>query len=269
MDFPQASRCQDRQSIIRGGHPRQPARLAWIACCALFLPLQTLANPADYIYTPAVEHGEREIDLKYGAGLPGAGIERTQGTSIGLGYGAGEHWFTEIYLKQERIGSQTAKLAEWENKFQLTEIGEYPVDLGLITELEFPLNANAANEVGIGPLLQTEFGKVQVNANFIFRRAFGKPDETGTPYATNLFYQWQAMYRGLANLDIGLQGFGGAGRWNNWSTQSNQPHVAGPAIAGKVLLGGRKSLRYNAGWLFGLSRTAPPHTLRMQLEYEF
>ena len=268
MDGAQTSR-QGRLTPLRGSRATAPALLAGAVCCGLLLPLPASANPSEYIYTPAVEQGEREVDFKYGAGLPKPGVPRTQGVSIGLGYGASEHWFTEVYLKQESSGGQNANLAEWENKFQLTETGEYPVDLGLITELELPLNANAAREAGIGPLLQAGFGKVQLNGNFIFRRAFGKPDETGTPFVTNLFYQWQVLYRGLPELDVGLQGMGGMGKWNNWSGQSSQGHFAGPAVMGKVVLGERQALRYNAAWLFGLSSAAPRNTFRMQVEYEF
>jgi hypothetical protein len=240
-----------------------------ILVCWLLLPIRALANPADYIYTPSVDYGEREVDIKFGAAPASNGLQRAQGASIGLGYGAGEHWFTEVYLKQERLGSQNANLAEWENKFQLTETGEYPVDVGFITEIEAPLSARAAWEIGAGPLLQTEFGKVQLNGNLIFRRAFGKPDETGIPYATNLSYQWQAKYRWTSSLEYGLQGIGGMGRWNNWSSQSSQGHIAGPAIMGKLPLGNRQTLRYNAAWLIGISHAAPNNTFRMQVEYEF
>lgn len=227
------------------------------------------AGPADYVYTPTVEYGEREIDLKYGEASPRAGNPSAQGASIGLGYGVREHWFTEVYLKHERIGNQDANVAEWENKFQLTETGEYPVDLGFITELEAPLSANTPWEINAGPLLQTEFGKVQLNGNLLFQRAFGMPDEHGAPYVTNFNYQWQAKYRWTRPLEFGLQGIGGMGKWNNWSSQSSQSHLAGPAVMGKFLLGGRQSIQYNAALLFSASRAAPNNTFRMQVEYEF
>lgn len=227
------------------------------------------AGPADYIYTPAVEYGEREIDLKYGEASPNAVNPSAQGASIGLGYGAREHWFTEIYLKHERIGNQDTNLAEWENKFQLTETGEYPVDLGFITELEAPLSANAPWEINVGPLLQTEFGRLQLNGNLLFERAFGKPDERGMPYATNFNYQWQTKYRWQPSLEFGLQGIGGMGKWNDWSNRANQSHLAGPMVAGKFNLGNRQAIQYNAAWLFGASKTSPNNTFRMQAEYEF
>ena len=82
-----------------------------------------IASPADYVYTPTVEYGEKEVDFKAGAArLKDRTL--TQAASLGFGYGATETWFTEFYLKQETTGNQVANLAEWENKFQLTETGK-------------------------------------------------------------------------------------------------------------------------------------------------
>ncbi len=200
-----------------------------------FLPGTVLAGPADYVYTPAVQYGEKEIDFKLGTASPVAGSS-AQGASIGYGYGVKENWFTEVYLKQERNGNTDVTLAEWENKFQLTETGKYPLDLGLITELEAPLNGNAPWELRLGPLLQTDFGKLQLNGNLLFERAFGKADENGAPFSTNFAYQWQAKYRWQPTFEFGLQGFGELGKWNEWNTRDNQNHRIGPAIFGKFAL---------------------------------
>ena len=226
------------------------------------------AGAADYVYTPAVEYGEREVDIKFGATSPLAG-NRAQGASIGFGYGAKEYWFTEVYLKQERDGSDVANLVEWENKFQLTETGQYPVDVGLITELEAPLSTNASWEFKLGPLFQTEFGKLQLNGNLLFERAFGNADENGVPFSTNFNYQWQAKYRWQPVLEFGVQGLGEMGKWNDWNSQASQNHRVGPAIFGKFALGNRQAIKYNAAWLLGASNAAPTHTFRMQVEYEF
>ena len=76
------------------------------------------AGPADYVYTPNVEQGEKEVDFKYGATNQQDGAHANV-TSLGFGYGATEYWFTEVYLKREREGSEGLTIAEWENKFQL------------------------------------------------------------------------------------------------------------------------------------------------------
>ncbi len=249
----------------------RPLRIAacLVSLAALLGAGPARANPADYIYMPLVEQGEREVDFKYGTSSTSPNNPGAEGVSVGLGYGAGEHWFTELYLKRERNGNQNANLAEWENKFQLTETGEYFVDVGYIVEIEAPLSANAGWEINTGPLFQKDFDKVQLNANFLFQHAYRQPDEFAGPNVTSLGYQWQAKYRWMQALEYGLQGIGGMGKWNNWGNQSNQSHMAGPAVMGRVPLGGRNVIQYNAGWLLGMSRTAPRNTFRLQAEWEF
>lgn len=238
----------------------------WIS---LLLNHQAMASPADYVYTPTVEYGEKEIDFKFGTALQ-PDDTRASTSSLGFGYGATEHWFTEIYLKREREDGGGLTIAEWENKFQLTETGKYPADLGLITEIEAPLsNHHMPYEFKFGPLLQTEFGKLQLNGNILFERKFGPRETEDIHYNTEIGYQWQAKYRWLQAFEFGVQGIGEMGRWNNWDKSALQIHRIGPAIFGKVGLGAKQAIRYNAAMLFGASDAAPDHTFRMQIEYEY
>ena len=161
-------------------------------------------------------------------------------------------------------------MAEWENKFQLTETGKYPVDIGLLTEIEAPLSGHKEPyELRIGPLLQTEFGKLQLNGNLLFERKFGPKDSDDTHYNTEIGYQWQVKYRWLQAFEFGAQGFGEMGKWNNWDKSDQQNHRMGPAVFGKIGVGPKQAIKYNAAMLFGTTNAAPDHTLRMQLEYEF
>ena len=233
---------------------------------ALLSPLGAHAAPADYVYTPAVEYGEKEIDFKAGTARKGDD-PRASAASIGFGYGATEWWFTEFYLKYKRENDEGTKYdaVEWENKFQLTETGKYPVDIGFLLEIERPRVHAEGWEVKWGPLFQTEFGKVQLNANLLFQRSYQA--EAGSE--TVFLYQWQAKYRWLPQFEFGLQGFGEMGRWNHWATADERSHSAGPAIFGKLPIGDHQAIRYNAAWLLGMSTAAPDHTFRVQVEYEF
>ena len=76
-------------------------------------------------------------------------------------------------------------------------------------------------------------------------------------------------YRWLPEFEFGLQGFGEMGKWNDWAAKDEQSHRVGPAVFGKLPLGGGQAIKYNAAWLVGTSKAAPDHTLRMQVEYEF
>jgi hypothetical protein len=239
----------------------------FICLCALYIG-DAMAGAADYVYTPMVEPGEKEIDFKYGTAKQPDGT-RSTATSLGFGYGATDYWFTELYLKRESEGGEGLTLAEWENKFQLTETGKYAVDIGLITEIEAPINSGKEPwEFKIGPLFQTEFGKLQLNGNVLFERKFGSKDADDR-HVTEMGYQWQAKYRLQPEFELGLQGLGEMGEWDNWNSANSQIHRVGPAVFGKVKLGHRQALKYNTALLFGTSEAAPNHTFRMQLEYEF
>ena len=223
------------------------------------------AGPDDYVATPAVEYGEREIELRFGTAKQSG--ERFSAGSIAFGYGATPWWFTEVYAKFTRAAGESTRFdaVEWENKLQLTEPGEHFVDLGLLVEIERPRERAEGYELRIGPLLQRDFGPVQANVNVLLERHFHSDE----PEATELGYQWQLKYRWRPDLEFGAQGFGDVGNWNDWSPVREQEHIAGPALFGKLGLGGRQVLKYNAALLFKLSSAAAERTFRAQLEYEF
>lgn len=154
---------------------------------------------------------------------------------------------------------------EWENKFQLTDTGKYPVDAGLLIEIERPRNHAEGWELKYGGLFQSELGKIQLNGNLLLTRAYRAEERTVTEMQT----QVQAKYRWRRELEFGVQGFGDLGKWNDWAGADEQSYRFGPAAFGKLLLGGRQAIRYNAAWLFGVSKAAPDNTFRVQIEYEF
>lgn len=82
-------------------------------------------------------------------------------------------------------------------------------------------------------------------------------------------YQWQVKYRWLPQFEYGLQGFGQTGDVDKWAPAEQQVHKAGPAIFGKLPLGGREAIKYNAAWLLAASKAASDNTVRLQVEYEF
>lgn len=224
------------------------------------------AGPADYVFLPAVTYGEREIDIKMGT-WKHAQTGRLSAASIGLGLGVTQNWFTEFYRKYERPEDEGTRFDawEWENKFQLTEPGQYPVDVGFIVELERPQDRAEGYETLWGPLFQAEFQKVQLNGNLLLLRNYRSTLEQKTEFA----YQWQAKYRWKPVFEFGAQGFGETGKWDRWDPWSEQSHRWGPAVFGRVALAPHQAIRYNAAWLKGTTPNSPNHTFRAQVEYEF
>ena len=249
------------QTAIRAG------AVAAFALSCLTLPSISAAGPSDYVFTPLVEQGEREIDFKAGTAKARDGSRESK-YSVGLGLGVNSWWFTELYaIWHKQPGERHAFDAwEWENKFQLTETGKYPVDLGFIFEIERPKDRSEGYEYRWGPLLQADIGSdVQANLNLLIEKHI----RAAEPQKAALGYQWQLKYRWRPELDLGVQGFGDVGPWNHWAPRSAQSHTAGPALFGKLRVGNRQTIKYNAGVLFGMTDGSPRNTLRLQAEYEF
>ena len=241
--------------------------LAALVLTFLSLPHTAIAGPSDYVITPIVEEGEREVDFKSGTAEFRDGTRENK-HSIGLGWGATSWWLTEVYaIWHKKPGEPSGFDAwEWENKFQLTETGKYPVDIGLLVEIERPKDRSEGYEYRWGPLIQADLApEIQANLNLLFekriRTAGGAPAELG--------YQWQVTYRWRPAFEFGVQGFGDVGPWSHWEPRLEQPHVAGPALFGRIKLGAREAIKYNAAVLFGLTDGAPRNTFRLQAEYEF
>lgn len=68
---------------------------------ALFHTAVVSAGPEEYVSTPIVEEGEKEIDFKFGTQKSGD-TNRVSAATLGFGYGVNSWWFTELYGKYKR-----------------------------------------------------------------------------------------------------------------------------------------------------------------------
>jgi hypothetical protein len=229
--------------------------------------LDSRADPNDYIRTPMVTQGEREIDFAFGASSRGEEVDSASAAKLGMGYGVTNHWFTELMVQYAREGSSGMKYdtPEWENVLTLAEAGEWPIDVGLISELEKPRDPAEGWKLRVGTLLQRDFGPIQLNLNLLVRQAI----HTRHDHTTWLDYQFQAKYRYREAFEFGVQALSDVGPWDPVTSSAKQLHRAGPAVFGRWPLGDGRALSYNAGLLFGTTDNSYDHTLRLQIEYEF
>lgn len=243
-------------------------RLTTMAMLLAALPLLTPvahADPSDYVRTPLVEQGEREIEFKFGSQKLSDGSSQSA-ASLGLGYGATSWWFTEVYGKVKNEGGQTFfDAVEWENKFQLTPTGKYPVDVGLLLELERPQDRSEGYEVTYGLLMQSEWDRVQGNLNLLLQRHY----QTDQQQTTVRGYQWQVKYRYRPELEFGAQGFGWLDKLDDGVPNGEQEHKLGPALFGQFKIGPKEKIKYNVAWLIGTTSATARNTVRTQLEYEY
>lgn len=229
--------------------------------------LAARADPNDYVLMPTVTGGEREWDLKVGTGSRGPAIDPARAAGLGFGYGVTANWFTELTVQYVREGNRGTRWdgIEWENVLQLTEPGQWPVDLGVAAEIEKMHDPGEGWNFRLGTLVQKDFGRVQTNLNLLLRHRY----EGEVPQRMRVDYQFQLKYRYREPFEFGLQGFGELRPWERWSASGRQYLRVGPAVFGAVPLGNARGLVYNAGLLLGAAGKSYDRTLRLQIEYEF
>lgn len=265
--------CDPRASAeLRVG---RTARVA-LACMALLMAADRClaVNAADHLFVPTVTQGEREIDFYAGSGTSGETTRAESNAGLGYGYGVTQHWFTELdveYRWQSPVGTGLDAL-EWENILQIGEPGQWPVDIGLLCNVEKPYEASRnspkseGTSIRFGPLLQKDFGRVEANLNLLLTHFFQSDVFSSTQFG----YQGQIKYRYSPPLEVGIQAFGrlssGA---QSWAPYPQQVLRVGPVVLGRLRLPQERSLSYNIGFLLGTTQHSPDQTLRLQIEYEF
>ena len=244
----------------------QAAALAALAPLSLLTPISAQANPATSVLTPAITEGEREIELQYGAQRLRESGSNT-GVSLSFAIAPKSWWAIEVGVKGQRESGDRFGYDAWEieQRFTLTEPGRYPIDIGLLLEVEQPKNRDEGWELRYGPLLQTQWGALQANLNLLLTRHLRAAESPRAEFG----YQWQLRWRADPRLDWGAQGFGETGPWRNWNPGGEQSHQFGPALFGRIKTSPTSALKYDAALLFGTGGEAPRHALRARIEYEF
>jgi hypothetical protein len=238
---------------------------ATLAALALCSAQGAVAEPGYYVVTAYPNAGQRSIDFRYWTVKHGDG-PAVIWPEIGFGYGVSSRWYTELYASWVGSAGSATRLStvDWQNDVLLTQ-GEYPFDLALHTLLTHQELFGGGTQLEIGPALQTDIGRTQLNANLFFERGWG-PANDGV---TQLKYQWQVRHRWMPLLNVGAQGFGELGRWDRWATADQQSHRAGPALFGTLPLGDGRTALYQAAYLFGsiYGRHGGMFTMRAQLAF--
>ncbi|MDR3500470.1 MAG: FTR1 family protein [Parvibaculum sp.] len=260
--------------IMSGAAPKKSAgvvaALAVTAVAAGLLP-GGKAEAADlYIYSPYVEKGEAEVEYQgYRTFGSDPSKDNEQKQTVSFGYGVTDYWATEIggNWMRDPGGKTHFDSTEWENRFQLTDQGEYFVDLGFATEYEHVRNRDGdSDEIDFGPVIAKDIGDTTTTANLIFERLLGPHADGGL----GVTYRLQERWRLDEAFEPAIEAYGEFGRVNNLGSVDEQEHRAGPAIQGAVngpnWFPGK--FRYNVGYLFGLTSATARGTLKTVMEYE-
>jgi hypothetical protein len=232
--------------------------------CAGAMHGAAIADTGYYMVTTYDVEGQTSIDVKYwNARYRGVNVGAPD---LGIGYGVTGRWYTELYGTWVKVNDGPTRFVEtaWQNDVMLTQ-GQFDVDLALHTKIERPQNRAEGYAVEWGPVLKTDIGRTQVNANLFFQRDYRVGAGEGEQH-TELAYQLQLKYRWKSWFQPGVQAMGEVGKWNDWLPAHEQSHRVGPAMFGSRDLG-KHELKYEAAYLMGRNdgRAATSFTARVQL----
>lgn len=226
------------------------------------------ANASHKIYSPTVEQGEFELEMRAHTTFDSDPAKDDQPKiKLEAGYGVTEYWFTAIggVFKNDANDDLSHTDTYWENIFQLTEQGKYWVDVGLYLEYSVPKESGEPDELEGKILLEKMVGNYLNTANLVFIRQVG----SGSSNVTNFEYAWRTKYLLNKSIEPGIEIYGEMGEFAHVSPSDQQDHRIGPVISGQLAHTAGGKWMYELGYLFGVSDAAPDGTLKFNIEYEF
>lgn len=243
-----------------------------VACMATIAAMRpAMADPDDYVQDLDFAAGQKEIAVIAGAASATPnGAPALEATAVQYEVGITNSFLSETYIQfaNSTPGSRGGGVDAFteEGVFRFTQPGKHWADFGAMVEVEHPRVWTQGWYLTLSPMLQTEFGALQVNVNPMITKIVGGP-EYGS--ATQLGFQYQFKYRTFGSLAYGIQGFGYGKSWVAANILFNRWNNVGPAVFGSIPLRSGRSIDFDAGLLFGTSNDAPRRTVRAEVEYQF
>ncbi|MFO1242369.1 MAG: hypothetical protein U1E36_04115 [Rickettsiales bacterium] len=228
------------------------------------------SHAAEKLYSPYVERGEWEIEY-FGSRTNDNDSEKNnaQVHQFSVAYGVNDWWRTELYANFENEPDDNADFEawEWENIFQLTERGEYWLDVGASIAYEYTPQDDTSDELEARLLLAKDVGKTSHILNVILEKEIGEGERDDLEGGL----LWSSRYTITPAFEPGFEISSSFGELDNTGNFDDQQHYIGPTAYGKIplhLVNNSDGLRYRIGYLFGVSDAAADGDALAQLEYE-
>jgi hypothetical protein len=229
---------------------------------------------ADFkVRSPIVEYGELEFEHNGVTTFDKrkSGLSNNQSYTNEIGYGLTPFWQLEI--EGEMAAPSGTNLAynatTFENTFQLTPQAEYWADLGFFAEYSLSAARHAPNSLTFGPIVAKEapgvLGSLSLHTlNVLFSKDLGhdRSDDTGFAVA------WQSRLLLHPLFEPGFEYYANVTDLEKPGKFAEQQHRLGPMFAGVVGVAPYGKIRYEVGYLFGLSRATENGAVRWRFEYE-
>jgi high-affinity iron transporter len=246
------------------------------AAAAMLVAALGFSHPARAdltVHMPTVEYGELEFEHNglVTFGPKGSGFDHAQSYTNEIAYGVTPWWMVGLEGELESGGGRHLvwNALTLENTFQLTQPGQYAFNLGFFAEYSQVTVRGAPNAFLAGPIIQKELpNTLGLNTLHTLNVFFSRDVGAYASRATGLDLAWQSVARLTPLIAPGFEyyGFiedlGHAGRYNQ------QQHFVGPVLTGARSFAPYGNLKYEVGYLFGLTTATPTGAVRWKLEYE-
>ena len=239
------------------------------AAAPLLLTLMTGAALANQtVDAPYVEKGEAYVEWKGGYLIDDEDdVDGSWVQEGNLGYGVTDFWNIELGGAVEHVDGDDDDTdftgVTIDNRFELTQPGEYWLDFGFSGAYGIAPQDDAADSIEGKLLFAKEVGGFSNLANVIVgREVGGEAEDNDLTYGIAL----ASSYAINDNLAAGLEWYSDFGDFDDESEDfDDQSHQLGPVVYGNFA----ESVGYEAGVLFGVSEGAPDATLKAVLNYAF
>jgi hypothetical protein len=212
------------------------------------------------VYSPYVIQDRSEIEFagfSYQDGNPG--LNDAQGYDFSVAYGVTDWWKSEIYLAQfnhDPGGGTHFSGNEFENTFQLAQMGEYWVDPGFIISYDHIKTSNTPDVLEFGPLFQKRVNRINQRLNLIWEKEIGGSASGKFEFRSS----YSVNYRITSAVQPGLEAY--------YRPNDKASHL-GPVISGELYTIAGSETEYTLGVVFGLNSQSPDRVLIARLEFEF
>ena len=222
---------------------------------------------------PQVDY--RELEFEHNGlvtfDAKGSPLHNAQSYTNAIGYGVLPWWEIELEGEMASGGGQhlTWNAATLENTFQLTEPGQYFFNFGFFFEYSQSTLHGEPSGVTFGPIIQKELNDVLGldtlhTLNLFLARDIGH-DATN---ATGFQYAWQSLIETHPLISPGIEFYGNIPDIAHAGPTTEQQHYVGPVLAGAANFAPYGKLKYEIGYLFGLTPASGRSAVRWKLEYE-
>jgi hypothetical protein len=254
--------------------PSRVRRARIVSLAAVLLGAVATPALADFqVRSPIVDYRELEFEMNGAVTRDGSDPARNGEESYTYAIGAAVTPFWLVELEGETGAGPGDPLhfdaTTIENTFQLTERGEYWIDPGIFVEYSRPARQGDPQTVTFGPLAQMEtidlFDLPMLHtANVLFEKELG-PFSTGR---TGFAVAWQSRVQISPHFEPGIEYYADVDDLGHAGSFADQEHRIGPMFAGLYNFGPNGKIKYELGYLFGLSRSTEQGALRFKAEYE-